>query len=163
MANLKALVAILNRDTRKSVENFISAEAQASVAMEGWSPVLRGSWEDDPNFNRASELAGVLYEACLDAGLEDFEVVRRGLAAAYEGIVRPQGHSFQEAWKEVLSVWIGKRGAVPQLEKGVARILIKEARKRRLEAEGHPSSRVVVHRGDFIAVYKGGKWAVGMK
>lgn len=156
MADLKALVALINRDTRKSISQFIPVVAPEITLTEGKGVLIE-------DFERASELAGVIYEAVLDAGLEDFESVRRGLACAYEGIVRPQGHSFQEAWKEILTIWSGKEGAVPQLEKGVARLLIKEARKRRLADEGHPAARIVVHRGDYIAVYKGGKWTVGVK
>lgn len=156
MADLKRLVAMINKDTRKSVGNYIPVVTPEITLTEGKGVLIE-------DFERASELAGVLYEACIEAHLEDFEAVRRGLAYAYEGIVRPQGHSFQVAWKEILSVWVGKEGAIPHLEKAVARLLIKEARKARLEAEGSPSARIVVHKGDYIAVYKGGKWTVGMK
>lgn len=163
MADLKRLVAVINRDTRKSVENFISTEAQVSVEMWGWSPALRGE-VPDVDLIRAKEILTAVICAIFDAGITQFEPIRAGLAAVYEGIVRPQGSSFQRAWKEFLRIQVeDPEASVPKAEKILARTLLAKVKERQREEMDFPEAKVVVHKGDYIAVYKGGKWAVGVK
>lgn len=144
-------------------KTFITA---AEAAKETLTIKLVGEIWNDPDFKAARCLYRMVEDACVMAELEDFNSVRSGLWAVYEAIIKPQGHSMEKAWSEVLHEasgrpW-GEPMAIPAAEKAVARKIIKRVRKALLgdyRPEG-PNIKDTGYGVHYTVAYKGGRWVV---
>lgn len=183
MADLKALVARINKDTRKSAENLVSVENQVSAIMAEWAPHT-GECRDEQELVAAEEavvipLLQTIVDEAVRLHLTAFESVRSGLAAAYEGVIRPR--NLRAPWQRVLAAtsWREKEGekpsdrekrhrkhyakAVPVLEKDLTRLIVSKAAEEEKASYGMPTA-CHVQAGEYIAQYVGrGKWRVGLK